>query len=491
MIARSLAALALLLAACASRAAIPPPRTPLAATPIEALAPPPGEPWPEAEPSLALTSRALDNGLGVYVAPSGHRDGLASVIFLSRAGALHDARVPPAVTHALSRLLLRATRVGDEEVDEHLEREGFAPSIAAGDDGLLVQAVLATDALPRYLEALSAALRGPALRPDDLARVREDDGELLDGRLATPYGVLDDRLASMLYAQNDPRGYTLAAWLGDLRALTIEAVTRRHRELLDPAQCAVVITGDVREDDVLPLVERAFGALEGAPSPPSVSPPRYADGGARGLGVARNLMRSYVRLIEHAPGLAHEDHAAFLVLEQLLGGMFTSRLNLLMRERAAASYGVHARYLVSGTSGRIEIETAVAPAHAASVVRAIVGELWRVRGEAEGGVDASELAVAKTRARELVLAQLDTTRGLAAVIAQRVLGGQEPGAVLEVLRRIDELDPRDVEAAARRWLRPDRAPIAVISGDGVLRGAIQAAGVGEWELVAAPERRRR
>ncbi|MCZ7687307.1 MAG: hypothetical protein M5U28_54650 [Sandaracinaceae bacterium] len=124
------------------------------------------------------------------MAPSGHGDGLASVIFLSRAGALHDARVPPAVTHALSRLLLRATRVGDEEVDEHLEREGFAPSIAAGDDGLLVQAVLATDALPRYLEALSAALRGPALRPDDLARVREDDGELLDGRLATPYGVL-------------------------------------------------------------------------------------------------------------------------------------------------------------------------------------------------------------------------------------------------------------------------------------------------------------
>ncbi|HEY8430857.1 MAG TPA: pitrilysin family protein [Sandaracinaceae bacterium] len=488
MRARVLAAL-LVLAGCAARAPIPPPRFPLAATPKDALAPPPSEPWPEAEPALAVSTHRLENGLTLYVAPRAVH-GLTSVAFLSRATAIYDERAPPAVTHALARLLLRATRVGDRVVDDFLEAEGFRPSVTLTDDGLYVAAVVDAAELPRYLAALRTALTSPALRESDLERVRSDDGERLDARMSSPYGLLDDRLTSMLYASGEARAYSLGAWLEDLRTLTREAIAARHAQLIDASECALVIAGDVDEPEVSALAARLFGALADADGGPSIPAPRYRRAGVRAVGIVRPLMRSYVRLVEAAPPIGHPDHAAFLVLEQLLGGMFTARLNLALRERNAASYGLHARYGASRAAGVLEIETAVDPAHVAGVLRAIASELSRMRGEG-GAIEPRELAIAKTRARELSMARADGALGLATVLAEEVLAGREPGALLETARAIERLERADVEAAARRWLRPAQAPIAVIGAQHVLQASMREAGIGAWEIVAAPERRRR
>lgn len=492
MIGRALACSALVLAiGCVTRAAIPPPRAPLAATPATALAPPPDEHSAAAESlDLGVESHRLGNGMRVLVSARDQGEGLASVVFVTRGGAFYDARTSPAATHALSRLLLRATHVGDEVVEDYVEAQGFRPTVTASEDGMIVQAIVDAAELPRYLEALGLALTRPAFRAQDLERAKDDDGELLDGRMATPYGVLDDRLAQMLYADGDPRAYSLGRWRDELSALSIDTVEARHAQILDPTECTLVITGDVSAIDVTAVAERAFGGLRPVSAAPAVPAPRYREGSPRGLGIVRALMRSYVRLVDSAPGLSHPDHAAFLVLEQILGGMFTARLNLAVRERSGASYGLHARYTASATAGQLAIETAIEPAHARSVVQAIVAELGRVRG-AHGGLEERELSIAKTRARELLLAELDTTFGLAGVLAQRALAGQEPSVLTDALAAIDRLDVDAVEEAAQRWLRPDRAPIAVVGARDLLYGPILSAGVGAWEIVDAPERSRR
>ena len=193
-------------------------------------------------------------------------------------------------------------------------------------------------------------------------------------------------------------------------------------------------------------------------------------------------MRAYVRLLERAPPFTHPDYAAFLVLEQMLGGMFASRMNIAVRERSGASYGFHARYGASATEGTLEMETSVEPSFARSVVIAMIDEVRRMRGEGDG-ILRPELLLAKTRAREMLLAQVDSARGLSAAIARRVQGGDEPTAFRAVVRAIDGVDAEAIEGAARRWLRPDRATLLM-----VLRpehvGAIAEAGLGRLRLLS-------
>lgn len=161
--------------------------------------------------------------------------------------------------------------------------------------------------------------------------------------------------------------------------------------------------------------------------------------------------------------------------------MFASRLNLSVREGSGASYGFHAAYGATATEGAIEMETSIDPSYTRSVLDAMLAEVRRVRGE-DGGVQPAELALAQTRAREMLLAQVDSSAGLAIAIARRVQVDQEPGAFGDVLRQIDVLDAPAVEAAARAWLRPDQAPLLMVVRPEHLDGVL-GAGLGSFEVV--------
>ena len=60
----------------------------------------------------------------------------------------------------------------------------------------------------------------------------------------------------------------------------------------------------------------------------------------------------------------------------------------------------------------------------------------------------------------------------------------------DALRRIDRLDAGTIQAAARRWLRPDRAAVAVVARASVTN-AVRGMDIGELEVVPPPERERR
>lgn len=487
----ALAGLALLAGGCARRAAIPAPRMPLAATPADALAGPPAEAPADAPFAMRLERRTLDNGVSLLVS-RGAPDGIVAVVFVSRATPRWDGRAHEIVTRLAARSMFRATEMEDGTiVDDAFEAEGFTPEVDVLPEGVRVSARVATERLPRYLELLSRALRLPVYRDDDLRVALAAAAERLEGHALSVDGILEDRLPQMLYASTDPRAMTAQAALDALVDVDAGALARRHAQLLDPSRCAVVVAGDVEPRAALATLGAHFGALSPASSPPVLAPPVLAhERGPRGLALVQPLIRAYVNLRERAPPLGHADHAAFRVLEQLLGGMFGARLNLVLREEHTVSYGFHASYSASAVDGELELTTAIDPPHTRSVVATMMAELSRMRGEVDQGIEPGELTLAKTRARELLLAELDTSLGMALVIARAVLAEQDPAGVEELLRSIDGLSADDVEAAARRWIRVDRAPIAVIAGESVVE-SLRSLGVGDWEVVQAPLRERR
>lgn len=484
---RALVSAALLVAGCTLRAPLPPPQRPLAATPAEALPGAPAEPLPESPFRMRLVQRTLSNGMQVYLS-RGAPNGVVTVVFVSRSVTRWDPRVPPELSSLMSSGLLRATRLDDGTVvDDHLERLGFTPDVMLSSSAVTVVDRLLAEELPTYLEALDQSLREPVFRNADVLRARSLREETWSVHRLTHDGVLDEHLPGWLYAPEDPRSRTIAARIEVLQTLTAPQLAARHQDLLDPSRCAILVVGDVEPLAALPIVGEHFaawpphevGTEQTAPIPRDAA-------GPRGFGLVSPLVRSYIKLVEHAPSALDPDHAAFLVLEQLLGAMFGARLNLDLRERDGVSYGFHARYHASAENGELELVTAVENPATANAVARIIEELRRMRGEA-GHIEPFEFTLAQTRARESLLGDLDRTSGLAVRAARQVAMGREPGSISDTLRQIDALDAAAVEAAAQRWIRPMRAPLAVVASSGVIQ-AVQQAGVGELTTMRPPAR---
>ncbi|MEQ9078058.1 MAG: insulinase family protein [Sandaracinaceae bacterium] len=486
----ALIALGLALSACTLRASLPPPRHPLAATPLEALPDPPREPLEDRPFRMRLVRRELGNGFQTFIS-RGEQTGVVSVVFVTRATPLWDRRAPQDVTSSMAGLMLRATVGEDGEVIEDLlQSEGFSPDVSVLPGGVRVFDRVLMEDHGRYLVALERTLRHPAYREEDLRRALDARIELLEGHLGGVDGFIDDRMPQLLYAPDDPRGAAMQGRLEVMRGLTTEALRARHAEMLSPAHGALIIAGDVEPLGILPVVGQLFSAWPASELQPELHGPRYPDAApSRGIAVVEPLLRSYIKVIEQAPPLTDPDHAAFLVLEQMLGAMFASRLNLAFREDARVSYGFHAEYAASGTEGELALATSVDPGASRQVVEEVLRELRRVRGDEEG-IQELELSLARTRARETLMASLDTSQGLALSIAQRVMAGLDPGSIGTTLRRIDRLSADDVEAAARRWIRPDRAPLVVV-GRGDVVADVMASDQVQLQAFQPPPRRRR
>src|SRR4029077_11741747 len=75
----------------------------------------------------------------------------------------------------------------------------------------------------------------------------------------------------------------------------------------------------------------------------------------------------------------HPDFVPLTVMNTLLGGKFTSRINLNLRERHGFTYGASTRFVGRVGPGPFLVSAAVATESTGAAVREILSELARIR----------------------------------------------------------------------------------------------------------------
>ena len=123
------------------------------------------------------------------------------------------------------------------------------------------------------------------------------------------------------------------------------------------------------------------------------------------------------------------------------------------------------------------------------MLQSVVHELERARGD-HGGITSEELERARALARERLLAELDTTEGLASVLARMFRASRGIEDVERTIERLERLDADEVHAAAQRWIRPRRAAIVVMGDTQRIAFDVRFAGLGDVETRYARTRRR-
>jgi zinc protease len=184
------------------------------------------------------------------------------------------------------------------------------------------------------------------------------------------------------------------------------------------------------------------------------------------------------------PGVprAHPEFIALTVMNAILGGKFTSRINLNLRERHGFTYGAFSRFDGRRGPGPFAVRTAVETAAAGAAAREVIGELTRIR---ESPVEVEELDDARAWLIGTFPLSLQTTTGLADRLETLAVYGlpddyydRFPDAVLAVGRD-------DVLAVARRFLRPDELAVVAVGPAAELEP--QLAGLGPLEVHPAPD----
>lgn len=455
-----------------------------AATDPPAPRPDPREDWrytvpvPGPSPAVPLPAARrlqLANGLPVYLV---ERHGLpvAYASLVSRWGSSADPLSQPGLADFTLDMLDKGTAHRDAMgISREVEALGATLGSSSGIDGGSIGVAAPSPRLDAAMTVLADVARNPSFPADELERER---GELQVGQRQQqddPSAIADTVLTRELFGQQNSVGRVGSEVGRALPTITRADLQRFHDAAFTPQTTALILAGDLTPEQAVALATAHFGDWRGngvappAPGPAVPSPDRVFVVDQPGSGQT-TLLLGQPGVTQRAP-----DLPALTVLNTVLGGGFSSRINMNLRERHGYTYGASSS-LVSGRDlGLITLSTSTRADVSAAAVQQLLTEVTAVR---DSPVGPAELAQAKDSLSRSLPAAFTTAADTAGTVGSLYLDDLPPDYYQQLPARIAAVDAADVQAAARAHLDPDRMTIVAVGDRATLDPQLTAAGLG-------------
>lgn len=447
----------------------------MASSPEDRSRPPaPGEVRPFEFP--AVDSHALNGGLRLRVARLPRLPVVGMSLVIPAAEAMFD---PERAGHAV--LTADALEGGTRDrsgagLAEALEGIGASLHTAGGWDATVVSLTCLADRWGEALELLAEMVLTPAFPEAEVARIRDQQLARLRQREMDPASLANDRAAELIHAPEVPYTRHVGGTLASVERFGAGEATALAAECYHPVHGGLVVAGDVDAGEVETLAARVFSGWEGG-----AAEGRDFTVSSRFPGATLHVVdrpaavQSEIRIGHPGVPRKHPDHHALVVMNTILGGAFTSRLNLNLRERHGFTYGVRSHFSYRRSAGPFTVSTAVATDVTAAAVREILHEIRLMAAE---GPSAEEVEAARDYIAGVFPLRLETTAQVAARIAELILYDLPDDHHARYRECIRALSREDAARAARLHLHPDGATVAIVGAAEQVVGPLKELGIG-------------
>lgn len=411
-----------------------------------------------------VVSFTLKNGVKVLLTER-HDLPVVAVRFVVKLGAgdVPDAR--PGALSMLGSMLEQGTKTRSAlAVSDDFDAIGAAHGAWFDWDAGGTSIHVLSDKLDRALEIMSDVTLAPTFPSAELERLRSRRIAALSEDKSHPSTMAHNAGAAAIFGPKHPYGTSLYGREADAKALTRAELVRLYDRLVTPSNVAIVACGDVTPAALEDKLGRAFGAWRGKPGGAKrQSPKAPAKPGSdkRLVFVDKDGAQSQVWLTHLGVPFDNPDREALRVMNAILGGMFSSRINLNLRERNAFTYGARSYFTMRHGAGPFMAGASVFADKTGPAIQEIMSEIEKMRAD---GPSDDELSLAK----ESILLGMpgrfegagDVTWALADLVAYDLpLDHFEtrPKAVAAVTKA-------DVLRVAQRYLTPDKLKVVVVGG---------------------------
>lgn len=440
------------------------------------------KPW-RAEAPVRFT---LDNGLEVLLVER-HQVPLVDVVVQVRSGASHDPLdLPGAASWTSAMLTEGAGSRGALEFADAVDFLGASLAADAGWEGSRVMLHVPSARLDEGLGLLADATLRPTFPAAEWARLRERKRTEFVQWRDNPYALSQlarDRALWGAHRYALPKSGTPAS----LEKVTLADLKEFHRTRYTVDNAFVVVVGDVTRADAERLLEKHFAtwkkAPEGFKQPVWRAPPAPKGGPAVVLVDKPGAPQSLVAALARAPDALEELDPGVEVMNTLLGGSFSSRLNQNLREENQYSYGARSSFDLREHGNVFLAMAAVATPVTAPATSEMLKELKLIKSYVED----SEAARARGYLALTFPTTFETGGAVASFWAWAYAKGVPPSRVERFPERALAQDERDVLLAARKSLPLDQLRIVVVGDRDVVEPQLAKLGVGPVTVWTADE----
>ncbi|MEX2281990.1 MAG: pitrilysin family protein [Gemmatimonadota bacterium] len=426
----------------------------------------------------------LANGLELFTARHGTVP-LATARIVLDAGVTREPAELGGVAHLVAHTIDAGTTHKDaERLSWELELLGAQLEVSTGFDATAISVTAATDRMPQALALLCEMVTEARFPEAEVKRVRTEQLGEIEQRRSDPRSLASDQAIRFMYGSESVYGRSALGSVETVQRLTVGDVRSFYHDRYAPGKAALILVGAL-DGAAIDTAHECLSRWSSQPAP--VSAPNYGPSvtSARVHIIDRTgSVQSEIRLGHAGPSRADPDYFALQVVNSILGGAFTSRLNLNLREKQGFTYGVRSQFAFRRGPGPFIISTAVASEVTA---RAIEETLREVDLLSADGPTEEELQNTIDYLTGIMPLELQTTDQLAGKLSELFVYGLSDDYFATYRSRIAAVTREDALRAGRQHIKRVLFTYVVVGDPGGIEEPLKSLGIGPVEVHSANE----
>ena len=447
----------------------------------------PPEPGPAPTLRLpAIQKQKLSNGLPVWIVEM-HKVPVAQVNLVVLSGTTEDPTGKYGAASMTAAMLEEgAGSKTSLEIADAVDFLGADLGASSGIDSSAVRLHVPVARLGDALPIMGDVVERPTFPNDELERLRQQRlTSLLQGR-DDPPTIAAVTFSRVLYGREHRYGTMQMGTASTIKSMATSDLKSFYSAAFRPDNAVLLAVGDVSAATLVPQLEKVFGSWKptGAARPPTKLP-EMAEPGARQIylvdkpGAAQSQIRiGWIGVARTTP-----DYFPIQVMNTILGGSFSSRLNMNLREQHGYTYGAGSQFDYRLAAGPFAAAAGVQTDKTADALKEFFNELTAIRKP----VPADELARAKNYIALRYPGAFETTGDMSRRLEDAIVYRLPEDYFSKYVQNIQAVTASDVQRVAEKYIQPDKFAVVVVGDRQKIEAPIKALNLGPIKVLTVDD----
>ena len=422
-----------------------------------------------------IVTRQLANGLKLMIVEQ-HELPLADFVLLVGSGGTADPSGKTGVANLTAAMLREGTTTRKSlDIADQTSFLGISLFPQASWESSTLSLHTPTAQLDSALALFADVALHPSFPANEFDRIKKNRlTELLQLRDQGP-AIANLAFPAILYGSAHPYGAPLIGSEGTVTSLTTADLQSYYQANFKPNNATMIIVGDVNPTQIEQKINALFGGWQRGDVPQLT------------YGVPPKSSTTTIYLIDK-PGAAQssfrigavgvprstKDYFALTVMNTILGGSFTSRLNQNLREARGYTYGAGSRFDMRRAAGPFTASAEIVSAKSDSALLEFMKELNGIRQT----VPADELSRAKRYLQLQLPGNFETTQEIGAALVPVALYGLPLDYYNNYVQSVEAVTQADVARVAQQYINPGSLAIVIVGDRKTIEQGLKSTNIG-------------
>jgi zinc protease len=464
----------------------------IACASLAAQQPPDRSQPPQAGPPPALNlpqiqKRQLSNGLPVWIVEL-HKVPVAQINLVVLGGTVQDPPGKFGIASLTSAMLEEGAGSRSAlEVADAVDYLGADLGTGSTSDATMVRLHVPVARIAEALPIMADVALRPTFPKDELERQRQQRLTSIIQARDDPATIASVGFSRLLYGRAHRYGTPGSGTAETIKAFTTDDLRGFYSAAFRPANAALLAIGDITADTIVPLLETSFGTWKPAASgtAPAEKLPPVEQPAAREVflidkpGAPQTQIRiGWIGVPRSTP-----DYFPLVVLNTILGGSFSSRLNMNLREKHGYTYGASSSFDMRASAGPFSAGAGVQTDKTGEALKEFFNELNAIGKP----IPPEELARAKNYVALRFPGGFETTGDVSRRLEDALVYKLPDDYFSKYVQNIQAVTAADVQRMAQKYIQPSRFIVAVVGDRQQIESQIRPLNLGNLKVVGIDE----